>query len=150
MVLADVVPEPERHTELPVARRMEVVDYVGVRHTVTEVVAGMDYGMALRMVAALAEDILDSAEEDNLAEVAEEDRLGCAVAGADNLAVAGVDNLAAAEEDMLDYAAGIGPEADNLAAGRTPEDLMVRHTPAAADSLVGDTGLAAVVDILLQ
>lgn len=142
MVLADVVLEPERHTELPVARRMEVVDYVGVRHTVPEVVAGMDYGMALRMVAALEEDTLDSAEEDNLAEVAEEDKLGCAVAGGDN--------LAADEEDMLGYAAGIGPEADNPAAGRTLGGLAVRHNPAAADILVGDTGLAAVVDILLQ
>ncbi|KAG6985304.1 damage-control phosphatase [Physcia stellaris] len=114
MVLADVVLEPERHMELPVARRMEVVDYVGVRHTVPEVVGGRDYGMALRMVAALAEDILDSVEEDNLAEVAEKDRLGCAVAGADK--------LVADEEEMLDYAAGIGPEADNPA-GRTPGAL---------------------------
>ena len=142
MVLADVVLEPERHMELPVARRMVVVDYVGVLHTVPEVVAGMDYGMALRMVVALEEDILDSAEEDNLAEVAEEDRLGCAVAGADN--------LVADEEDMLDYAAGIGPEADNLAAGRTLGGPAVRHNLAAADNLVGDTGLAAVVGILLQ
>lgn len=134
MELAGAVLEPERRMELPVAHRMEVVDYVEVHHTAPEVVAGMDYGMVLRMVAAPGEGILDSAVVDILAE---EGKLDYAVAGADN--------LAAVEEDMLDSAAEIGLEAGNPAAGRTLGVLTVRHNPAVAGSLVGDTGLAAVL-----
>ncbi|KAL8795316.1 MAG: hypothetical protein Q9195_002186 [Heterodermia aff. obscurata] len=153
MALADVVQELENRMAL--VRRMEVADYVKVRHTgPEELVAGTGYGMVRRKVVVagadtldfpVAVDILDSVEADNLAAAAvAEDIL--AVVEADTLAVAaGEDKLGyAVGEGSSDYVAGIDLGVGSPAAGQA------RRNPVEADNLAEDTGLAAAVDILLQ
>ena len=157
--LADAVGELGYRMALPVALRMEVADYVKVRHTGPgELVAGTGYGLVRRKVVVagagildfpVAVGILDFVEADNLAAAVAEDILAVAEAG--SLAVAaGEQSLDyAVGEGSFDYVAGTGPGVGNPVAGRILEDLTARHNPVEVDNPAEDTGLAAAVDILL-
>ena len=106
MALVDVVQELEHRMALPVVRRMEVVDYVKVRHTGPGgLVAGTDYALVRRKVVVAGAGILDLPVAVDILDSVEADSLAAAVA--DILAAVEADNLAvAAGERNLDYAVG--------------------------------------------